>query len=730
MSNDTEIKKSMYIEFENSNNYISVKSTLFDIMKNLGQDDLINSPDFRLEDTMSAFVINHYKMDPHSHNEKILIKNDKKEILKILDNFSLNDTLYTIFDLFKKEISLFYNIPIYQCYLTNILSFLSEEDLDLNNNLSDMNKINYNIVCSFVLSYKFVIYLLFHSLTNSSCLRDEDLPSFLYKNCKYLNKPKSLDYLLDIIKEIENNLEKYNQEKQMIEQILLIMKLQTGIINILKIFLNSENEKEQKEIKLTKDNYDKQINSILEQADKIDISIYPKDIEDNKNIHKKELHKLMPVIGTYKNIKIFEAEECLNKFKELLNDFREIRRIFNTTNLYHLYKLIHNINSKKEINSPSFIIRHIIDMNIDQKDNNLFGNKATKKIFKNLLNEYNINTKINENDENPESENEILTQLIELYQNILKYELKNRARKIREGKEIINNLVGFVIFIYKKEKEINENQQNKNIHQHKGHNNNQKDNTKSYIKNFVVFNLLKVMLSTIFNCFYIDFFKFHELDYIFWACHEISDQILKHLYLFAKLIDNNDILLENNIANSIKKKNFKDERKVIFDEIYIYNSYKNAFEGLKLLLYYIKYYNLIRIPKLDEKDIELRISNRFPFFQNSSVIINLSYDEFMSDYNKSLGLFENADFIDSAKELLQIAKKNLNELIKADTQLRDIFMNGNPELNELSKVIISNSLIFNKVKKFKEEKKENDFMKFNINVSKYNSKFPLLEIIS
>ena len=184
MSNDTEIKKSMYIEFENTNNYISVKSTLFDIMKNLGQDDLINSPDFRLEDTMSAFVINHYKMDPHSHNEKILIKNDKKEILKILDNFSLNDTLYTIFDLFKKEISLFYNIPIYQCYLTNILSFLSEEDLDLNNNLSDMNKINYNIVCSFVLSYKFVIYLLFHSLTNSSCLRDEDLPSFLYKNCK------------------------------------------------------------------------------------------------------------------------------------------------------------------------------------------------------------------------------------------------------------------------------------------------------------------------------------------------------------------------------------------------------------------------------------------------------------------------------------------------------------------------------------------------------------------
>ena len=287
-----------------------------------------------------------------------------------------------------------------------------------------------------------------------------------------------------------------------------------------------------------------------------------------------------------------------------------------------------------------------------------------------------------------------------------------------------------MIYIYKKEKEINENQHNKNNHQHKGHNN-QKDNTKSYIKNFVVFNLLKVMLSIIFNCFYIDFFKFYELDYIFWVCHVITDQILKHLNLFTRLIDNDDILSENNIPSSIKKKNYKDEKKVLFDEINIYSSYNCAFEGLKLLLYYIKYNNLIKIPKLNQKDIALRILNRFPFFQNSSVIINLSYEEFVEDYTKSLGLFENTtEFIDSSKEFLQIAKKKLNELIKAETQLRDIFMNGNPELNELSKVIISNSLIFNKVKKFKEERKENEFMKFKINVNKYNSKFPLFEIIN
>ena len=148
-----------------------------------------------------------------------------------------------------------------------------------------------------------------------------------------------------------------------------------------------------------------------------------------------------------------------------------------------------------------------------------------------------------------------------------------------------------------------------------------------------------------------------------------------------------------------------------------------------MLLYYIKYYNLIKIPKLREEDVALRIANRFPFFKNSSVIINLSYEEFINDYTNTLEQIEQSEFIDSAKELLSMSKKNLAELIKGETQLRDIFMNGNQELSELSKVVISNTLIFNKVKKFKEEKKENEFIKFNINVSKYNSKFPLLEIL-
>ena len=143
--NDTEIKQKMYKEYENKQNIINIKDELLKSMKNLKDDELVHSSNFRLEDTMSAFVINHYKMDPHSHNEEIKNINDKDLKLKKLYTFSYKDTLYTIFDVFKKEISLIYNVPIHECYLENTLSFISEEHIDINN-FSDLSHINYNIV--------------------------------------------------------------------------------------------------------------------------------------------------------------------------------------------------------------------------------------------------------------------------------------------------------------------------------------------------------------------------------------------------------------------------------------------------------------------------------------------------------------------------------------------------------------------------------------------------------
>ncbi len=159
----------------------------------------------------------------------------------------------------------------------------------------------------------------------------------------------------------------------------------------------------------------------------------------------------MPILSSYKKCILFGNQECIDKLKELLNDFKEIRRIFNTTNLYHLYKLITIINNKKEINSPSFIIRHIIDINILNEDNNLFGNKATKKIFKKFLNEYEVSPNISIEEKN-KNDDSLLIQIINIYQEILKFELKKKARKIREPRELINTILSLIIFIYKKRK--------------------------------------------------------------------------------------------------------------------------------------------------------------------------------------------------------------------------------------------------------------------------------------
>ena len=244
-------------------------------MENLKEEDLVHSKDFRLEDTMSAFVINHFKMDPHSHNEKICNINDKQKKLDKLNSFSYKDTLYTIFDVFKKEISLFYNVPFHECYLENTLTFITEENIKIND-LSDSSNINYYIVTSFILSFKYVVYLLFHSISKTSCLRDEDLPSFLYSNTKYLNKPQSYEFLENISKKLEEDV-KDEENKSIIEQINVIIKLQKGIIKILLIFANDEEKKEKKEIKLTKDNYDKLINEIIEETNNIYFDIYPKE---------------------------------------------------------------------------------------------------------------------------------------------------------------------------------------------------------------------------------------------------------------------------------------------------------------------------------------------------------------------------------------------------------------------------------------------------------------------
>ena len=185
--NDVEIKKDMYKEFENKDNIINIKEELLKSMNNLKEEELIHSNNFRLEDTMSAFVINHYKMDPHCHNEKISLINDNNKKLEKLYSFSYKDTLYTISDIFRKEMSLFYNVPIHGVFLENTLAFITEENIDIKN-FTDLSKINYNTVTSFLLSFKYVIYLLF-------LLKIHTIVAYLISSHYYIKKKANLHLL-------------------------------------------------------------------------------------------------------------------------------------------------------------------------------------------------------------------------------------------------------------------------------------------------------------------------------------------------------------------------------------------------------------------------------------------------------------------------------------------------------------------------------------------------------
>ena len=89
-------------------------------------------------------------------------------------------------------------------------------------------------------------------------------------------------------------------------------------------------------------------------------------------------------------------------------------------------------------------------------------------------------------------------------------------------------------------------------------------------------------------------------------------------------------------------------------------------------------------------------------------------------------IIDSNNYIDDAKELLKTASNYLAELKKADIELRDSFMYSNDEINNLNKVMISNTLIFNKIKKFKEEHKEGECLngiKYRISRTRNTTKY-------
>ena len=188
------------------------------------------------------------------------------------------------------------------------------------------------------------------------------------------------------------------------------------------------------------------------------------------------------------------------------------------------------------------------------------------------------------------------------------------------------------------------------------------------------------------------------------------------------------LLKEDNIANSQLKKKMSQFQKMLIDESYIFNALKNTFNGLKGLMFYLKKNKLIKFPNLNEKEKVLRINNRFTYFKNCGMFINLSYENFENNYNSEI---ENEDFFNIANESIKSATKYLTELKNAEIKLRDTVLFDNDYLNNLSKAIISNSLLFGKIKKFvANEENKGKYLNIIINIKKYDTFLPILEIKS
>ena len=193
------------------------------------------------------------------------------------------------------------------------------------------------------------------------------LSNDIYKNMTDLDKINSINFLLDIIKEM-NNINKNNKskidgyrelntkkEKQIKEQKTEIKGLKKEILKLNKI--------------IKKDN---QLNKKLTQNIETLKSQLEKEKEKNKSLVKERGKSSSKNINSYFNLK-YKKEKVLNKVKKRLNKSQEI---FNKANIY----INQEKNENKNINENN-LNKNINQNNINVKTNIniIFKNKEEKK---------------------------------------------------------------------------------------------------------------------------------------------------------------------------------------------------------------------------------------------------------------------------------------------------------------------------------------------------------------
>ena len=679
--------KELYIKLNESEEVIDITNDMKNILDTLKLGEIIQTDDFKLIDTMSAIELNHYKMDLHFQNEKVENCKTKieKKIIKDIKNLTIEESFILIDEIFKREITWMNGGPISQ----NIFELIYFSDENIN---KTKNKINPNIFEVYLDSIIQIIFLVYNTLYYCTCLREEDISIAFYQNAKNIERKD----IFNDIKYIEKYLhEQSNQDnKKIISQILNRFHIQKFLINILTEQFDKYN--------LNRfDNLIIHVNELKSEINLIDFSISnelkEKNLIDLNEYFDKNLYKIFPILGNHKIGKILDEKETIEKLQKFILSLTLICTIYNQRNLYHIIHYIKQLNK----NNPSYIIREILDINLFPNENLIFGKIDYKEILIENLKQIKIN--LTEN-----SDSELLDYIISSHKELCRIELKNKARKIGEGKDTMDNLTAVTIEGHKKENEKSNNK-----------------NNQSTLINFLLINDLTTMLNLIFTNFSIEMFKIDECDYIFFACESIASQLSMHSYILISKFSEK-ILKEENMANSQLKKKMSQFQKMLIDQSYIFNALKSAFNGLKGLMIYLKKNNLIKYPKLNNEEKILRINNRFTCFKNCGMYINLSYESFESDYNQEI---EKEDFFNSANENIKAATKYLSELKNAENKLRDTVLFDNDYINNLSKAIIYNSLLFGKIKKFvANEENKGKFLSISLNTQKYDTFLPILEI--
>ena len=678
--------KNKYIALnENPNNSIDILSEFKDYLSTLKEGEMIYTKNFKLEETMNAFELNHVKMDPHFHNENVdtYSKLLNKKVIKKFEDLNFNESLILIDEIFKRFINFLYGGSIYQ----NILELIYISDIKINED-DDLG-----IFKNFLDGLFHCIYLIYYNILDVTCLREEDFSIIYYHNSNFLKRENVLEKFEKNLKELNNELLKIKDDdnkkddNKLFEQIINRFEIIKILINILTEQFDKSN--------INRFEFNEKIENFKKLIDLIDFEFsnnLPNSQEILKNYFNPYLLRVLPCLGSSKKKPFLKNNEAIQNLNLLVESFKDLNNLYKQKNYYHIKKKLMELNKPQS----SFIIKEMAEKNLFN-DNLLFNSFNVNEFFLNLLKQLKIDFIKDET---------IFNYLVNILKELLKIQLKNKSRYIRESRDIIDNLTAICLECHKYEANLT----------------NKSSITKTILTNFVLKTNLDEMFEIVIKNFKINMFKIYELDFVFYVGENILNQILMHNCIIINKI-NEKILNEDNFVNSKNKKKLTQIQRMYVEQVNILKCLKIYFKEFKNVFYFIKKKNIIKLPsELNEEKI---FNNRFPYFKNANMFITFNYESFKNDINN---LNNNLNILDSSKENIKDSLKYLTDLKNTEEKLRDIGMYNNDYINNLMKCIMANVLFIGKIKKISEG--EIKQVKIDYNNDKYNTFLSYFEILN